>query len=140
VSECFEWRGNLNNKGYGTKRMRKFGGLMLTHRLAYAWANGMWGSNGPEIPEGMKVLHTCDNPACCNPEHLELGTQTDNMRDCSSKRRFYNQRKTHCRRGHSLESAYITPSGSRDCRQCAKDRHERFRARRKQEAVNAVHK
>jgi hypothetical protein len=40
------------------------------------------------VPQGLSVLHRCDVPACCNPGHLFLGTQTDNMRDCASKGRI----------------------------------------------------
>jgi hypothetical protein len=49
----------------------------------------MWElANGP-VPEGMNVCHSCDNPACCNPNHLWIGTQQDNVRDRGEKRRTY---------------------------------------------------
>lgn len=54
---------------------------MLTHRLAYREFVG-------PIPEGMKVCHTCDNPPCCRPSHLFLGTDEDNTQDAISKGRF----------------------------------------------------
>ena len=129
INDCMEWGGHRNNKGYGVKVMRRFGNKHLTHRLAFAWANGMWGNDGPNIPKDMKVLHKCDNPACCNPSHLRIGTQADNMKDCSEKGRLHNQRKTHCKRGHELsgENLYITHTGSRSCKACQKFRHARWR-------------
>jgi hypothetical protein len=51
------------------------------HRYAWEIANGA-------IPDGLEVLHRCDVPACCNPTHLFLGTQADNMRDASRKGRL----------------------------------------------------
>ncbi len=69
---CHVWMGNRDNGGYG--RMSIGPGVRAAHRIAWELANG-------PIPEGMLVLHTCDNPACCNPEHLKLGTQGENMRD-----------------------------------------------------------
>ncbi|WP_163150507.1 HNH endonuclease signature motif containing protein [Bradyrhizobium uaiense] len=53
---------------------------MKAHRVAYELTEG-------EIAEGMSVLHKCDNPPCCNPNHLFLGTKKDNTRDMLSKHR-----------------------------------------------------
>ena len=49
----------------------------------------VWEAHNAElIPEGMVIMHTCDNRACCNPEHLVLGTQSENIQDCHNKGRF----------------------------------------------------
>lgn len=55
-------------------------GKMTAHRAAWTFANGV-------VPAGLEVLHRCDQPRCCNPDHLFLGTQLDNMRDMVSKGR-----------------------------------------------------
>lgn len=57
---------------------------MPAHRYAYEQAKG-------PIPDGMVVMHTCDNRKCVNPEHLIVGTQSDNMRDCVAKGRRQDQ-------------------------------------------------
>lgn len=78
-SDCIEWSGSLNiRNGYGQKRVG--GRVCHVHRLEWERVRGA-------IPSGMKVLHSCDNPACYNIEHLFLGTQLDNMRDCRAKGR-----------------------------------------------------
>lgn len=56
------------------------GRLILAHRLAYSLIKG-------PIPEGMVVRHACDNPPCCNPAHLAIGTPADNSRDMTERRR-----------------------------------------------------
>jgi hypothetical protein len=56
------------------------GKTCLAHRVAYEWAYGA-------IPDGMLVRHKCDNPSCCNPAHLELGTDKDNYSDMVSRGR-----------------------------------------------------
>lgn len=77
-SDCWEWAGHRTGRGYG--RIGVSGRLMYSHRLAYeAWV-------GP-IPDGMHVLHRCDNPPCINPAHLFLGTDAENVRDRDGKGR-----------------------------------------------------
>ena len=49
--------------------------------------------NAQPVPEGMVVMHTCDNPSCFNPNHLTVGTQSDNILDCIRKGRYRGGRK-----------------------------------------------
>ena len=67
---CWEWQSMKDRDGYGVY------GKKHTRSHRYAWSLVY----GP-IPEGKYILHKCDNPACCNPNHLYLGTQANNMRD-----------------------------------------------------------
>jgi hypothetical protein len=78
---CLEWEASCTKTGYGVIGIggRK-GTTMYVHRLVFELFNGI-------IPAGMYVCHRCDNPKCARPEHLFLGTQHDNMRDCKSKGR-----------------------------------------------------
>lgn len=80
TSECWYWRGSTDDAGYG--RMSALG-ENFAHRVSYAVFNG-------EIPDGMKVLHTCDTRCCVNPAHLEIGTQADNVADMVAKGRQVN--------------------------------------------------
>ena len=76
---CLEWHGWADRNGYG--RIKINGKGVYTHRLAYELAVGPIGD--------FKVLHKCDNPACCNPDHLFLGTLKENMQDMVKKGRNY---------------------------------------------------
>ena len=73
-SACWTWTGKRYPTGYG-----RFG-KHYAHRVAYELAYG-------PIPEGMHVCHSCDNPPCCNPAHLWIGTPKDNMQDRERKGR-----------------------------------------------------
>lgn len=70
--DCWPWTRSLRDGRYGSFTS---GGVRdRSHRWAWRYTHGA-------IPDGAKVLHSCDNPPCCNPAHLHLGTHADNMRE-----------------------------------------------------------
>lgn len=75
---CWEWPGARNVGSYGVIRVD--GRFCLTHRLAYEAFVG-------PIVDSLYVCHSCDNPPCCNPRHLLLGTHQDNMDDMTKRGR-----------------------------------------------------
>lgn len=78
--ECWEWKRGKSGAGYGEIKVPNIARVMYAHRVA-------WGITHGDIPDGMHILHKCDNPPCCNPKHLFLGTQADNVQDCVKKGR-----------------------------------------------------
>jgi hypothetical protein len=125
---CWEWTGPTIKTGYGTIAIRGSGRRdytnTLVHRLSWKIAFG-------EIPSGMLVCHKCDNRTCCNPAHLFLGTQFDNMQDCASKGRHGSKPKSHCGKGHpfSEENTYLFQSNGktyRHCKTCTKERSHQW--------------
>ena len=78
MTTCQRFGGHVNRLGYG--RVVVNGKPMHAHRLAYIAAFG-------SIPAGHVVRHNCDNKACVNIDHLELGTQADNMDDRTARGR-----------------------------------------------------
>lgn len=69
--ECWPWTGSTNGRGYG--RLRYFGKHEAAHRVAFALRY--------DRRSEQHILHSCDNPTCCNPAHLREGTHVDNMMD-----------------------------------------------------------
>lgn len=76
---CWPWTG-VRMAGYGRVKTGARPVHVFAHRVAWQLTNG-------DIPEGMSVLHRCDNPPCCNPAHLYLGTHQDNVRDMMERGR-----------------------------------------------------
>lgn len=97
---CHEWQGAKSNFGYG--RVVYDGEVVSTHRLAYQLAYG-------PVPEGLFILHQCDNPPCCRPDHLFLGTGYDNVQDMKKKGRMrHGVAPIEMRRGEMSSKAKLT--------------------------------
>lgn len=77
INDCWEWQGSYRGQ-YGTISYQ--GKSKSTHRASYLIFKG-------EIKKGLCVLHRCDNPKCCNPDHLFLGTSKENTQDMIKKNR-----------------------------------------------------
>lgn len=118
---CWEWAGALNSRGYG--QWGVLGVSKSTHRLAYQAIVG-------PIPDGMVIDHLCRVRRCCNPAHLEVVTNAENVR------RGEAATKSHCIHGHLLDESNTIvrrrSNGStyRNCRTCQVESAARHRAKR----------
>lgn len=95
-NECWEWTKTRVGAGYGLTSVFLDGTRYTANRLAWAIANDQ------PVPAGMYVLHHCDNPSCCNPAHLYLGSQKENMRDM-----YQRGRRTAFARSRLLDVAQV---------------------------------
>jgi hypothetical protein len=86
---CWPWTAHRNSQGYG--QVQVDGRSRPAHRVAWSLTNG-------SPPSGLLVCHSCDNPPCCNPGHLFLGTHKDNADDCMRKGRHISSDPQTCPR------------------------------------------
>lgn len=107
TTKCWVWKLYCTPFGYGT--LSYDGKKVLAHRHSYEVFNG-------EIPDGIKVLHKCDNPSCVNPEHLFLGTQKDNIDDMVSKSRNVPQTEQPKMRGEDHPHSKLTKKEVKEIR------------------------
>jgi hypothetical protein len=119
---CWLWTASYGNHGYGNFRYN--GTIKTAHRV-------IWMETFGEIPDCMCVCHHCDTPLCVRPDHLFLGTRSDNSLDRDRKKRGYCSSKTHCPKGHEY-NAKLDSRGYRRCNTCMREATERYRIRQQQ--------
>jgi hypothetical protein len=88
ADQCWRWVGAKDPLGYGHFGLGTMKQWIYAHRFSCQLEHG-------EIPEGLIVRHSCDNPGCVNPRHLLVGTQRDNMRDMYERGRARPHGKTY---------------------------------------------
>ena len=121
--ECWLWTRGLLSNGYGHFRWSP--DLTIgSHRAAW------WLTTGQD-PRPLHVLHSCDEPRCCNPAHLRLGVNQDNVDDKMKRGRHPNTLMTECKHGHPFtpENTYVISRGYRQCRACNRRRTAEYAER-----------
>jgi hypothetical protein len=123
-SECWEWGGRKNAGGYGIFTQ---GGKQIR---AHRWV--VESILGRKLERDELVLHSCDNPPCCNPHHLSVGTHEENMADMSAKGRAtrHNALRETCKQGHPFQPDPWRP-GRRMCMACRRDRAREYQRRKR---------
>jgi hypothetical protein len=128
---CLVFMGCRNSEGYGRITEGGHAGrIVYAHRVAWELVHG-------PIPEGLLVLHTCDNPPCCNPAHLRVGTHLENIQEMYDRKRdngvtARNRGKTHCPNGHPYDMVINRKRGpERKCRVCKNEAAREYRRRKR---------
>lgn len=119
LSACVPWEKTIGKRGYGVVTLS--GQKVSANR--YVWEQVY----GP-IPDGLWVLHKCDNRVCVNLDHLYLGTAADNANDMVERGRHWQQQKTHCPEGHPLVPH--PKRARRWCPECNKAQQRRYNKKR----------
>lgn len=119
TGECWLWTRGATAAGYGHFKIS--GIYLYAHRASYEARVGL-------IPDGLFVLHSCDTPACVNPDHLRVGTAQENVQDRIDRGRDAQLRKTHCPQGHPYdETNTARRDGRRYCKKCRSAATRRWR-------------
>lgn len=134
LGNCWIWIGGCSEEGYGmfVVKPRTYG----AHRWIIEQLTGSpLGTN--------QCCHHCDNPKCVRPDHLFIGTHSDNMKDRDKKGRnnSHNASKTHCKYGHALKwkdvAIYKNGNGKafRRCLKCLRERYRQTQEKRARKAI-----
>lgn len=120
--DCWEWTAHTV-KGYGHFVCKQDGVNKKLGAHVYSWQK----ANGKRVPKGLEVCHSCNNPLCVRPDHLEAETRSYNQRYSITDGNNKQSRKTHCKHGHlyNEENTYWkiskhTGFKTRDCKMCHK--------------------
>ncbi|MGW6658898.1 HNH endonuclease signature motif containing protein [Rhodococcus sp. NPDC055024] len=112
---CWNWLNVPTSEGYGEVNLTILGRKRLVHTVTYEL------SIGP-VPDGLELDHLCRNRLCCNPDHLEPVTHTENIRrgEMEPKKQEWFASRTHCKNGHeyAAENTARRVDGRRRCRTC----------------------
>lgn len=113
LTGCWLWLRATTKDGYGKFKLpgRQ---LEMAHRWSWIRAHG-------SIPPGLFVCHRCDNPGCCNPDHLFLGTNRDNMNDMVAKGRFNPGDRSNAPKGEGCPASKLTWETVRQIRRLVRD-------------------
>jgi hypothetical protein len=131
ATPCLEWTASRNRKGYGQFRLD--GKTERAHRVAWQIAHG-------PIPDGLHVLHKCDNPPCVAVEHLFLGTDADNAADRDAKGRHLSARgDAHGTHRHPESLVRGDAHWSRQHPECLARGEQNGRAKLNADNVRAIH-
>lgn len=134
--DCWIWTAARSSLGYGKFCVSK-GVNRLAHRVSYQTFVG-------PVTDDMHVCHHCDNPSCVRPDHLFLGDDFANMRDCRAKGRNPTWRQTACRKGHEYVpgSFVVLTNGKgypgRKCIICRRNYHREYQRELRRVAREAV--
>ena len=124
---CRLWQGHCNPNGYGTYSIKGRAHYVLIHRWVWEQING-------PIPEGVEIMHACDNKPCFRYDHLVAGTRHDTAMLMVARGRHECQTRyvTHCPHGHPYdEENTYRHDGKRQCRTCRRARSNVGRRRRR---------
>lgn len=118
---CWLWTAARNGDGYGIFRRSN-----KTNVRAHVW---VWEQVHGPVPDGKELDHVgCDNPACCNPRHLNAVTHAENVGRAKPGRRSWRRERSHCKNGHEFhEGNTRLANGYRVCKDCAREASTRFR-------------
>lgn len=133
---CWLWTGCVWRESAPYGQIHVDGKTRRAHRVSWELTHRKM------APAGMFICHACDNPRCVNPDHLWIGTRSENMLDAASKKRIPLQNNSHCKNGHLFAGENLKPIRGRNrvCRICAQEQDRAYRSKKRAAAIDAAQK